>query len=96
MAAIGDEAIGKAAEASPLYDKYHTTKDSESASEKLEAQKAQAGPPAEAGSKSAPAAEKKPGWWKRFVNSRGFQTFLKALGTELIRSMFGSGGGRRR
>jgi uncharacterized protein len=98
MAAIGDEAIGKAAEASPLYGKYHATKDSESASEKLEAKKAQdaqAAPPAEAGSKSAPAPEKKPGWFKRFVNSRGFQTFLRALGTELIRSMFGSGRRRR-
>jgi hypothetical protein len=28
------------------------------------------------------------------VNSRGFQTFLNALGREIIRSMFG--GGRRR
>ena len=96
MAAIGDDAIAKAANDSPLHNKYYETKDSESASEKLEAQKAQAAPPAEAGSKSAPAVEKKPGWWKRFVNSRGFQTFLKALGTELIRSMFGGSGRRRR
>jgi hypothetical protein len=50
----------------------------------------------EAGSKSAPAADKKPGWFKRFVNSRGFQTFLKALGTELIRGMFRGSGRRRR
>ena len=45
--------------------------------------------PAPAGSKNAPDAAKKPGWFSRFVNSRGFQTFLKALGTELIRNMFG-------
>jgi len=30
------------------------------------------------------------------VNSRGFQTFLKALGTELIRNMFGGNTNRRR
>jgi hypothetical protein len=60
------------------------------------AERAPAAPPAEAGSKSAPAEAKKPGWWKRFVNSRGFQTFLRALGTELIRGMFGGGGRRRR
>jgi len=92
MAAIGDEAIGKAAEASPLHSKYGTTRDSESASEKLQAKKAQDAP-APAGQ---PAEAKKPGRWKRFVNSRGFQTFLRALGTELIRSMFGGSGRRRR
>jgi len=39
---------------------------------------------------------KKPGWFSRFVSSRGFQTFLKALGTEIIRNMFGGGSKRRR
>jgi uncharacterized protein len=58
--------------------------------------KAAAARPAEAGSKNVPAAEKKPGWWKRFVNSLGFQTLLTALGTELIRGMLGGGGRRRR
>ncbi|MGA8544654.1 MAG: helicase HerA-like domain-containing protein, partial [Mycobacterium sp.] len=74
MAAIGDDEIDDAAKRSSLHDKYGTTKDSESAYEKIEAEKAQAaqaGPPAEAGSKSAPAPAKKPGWFKRFVNSRG-------------------------
>jgi uncharacterized protein len=97
MAAIGDDAIGTAAKSSPLQATYGQTVDRESAYEKiqkLKAEAAAAGPPAVAGSKSAPAVEKKPGWWKRFVNSRGFQTFLKALGTELIRGMLG--GGRRR
>jgi uncharacterized protein len=97
MAAIGDDAIGTAAKSSPLQATYGQTVDRESAYEKIEAEKAQAaqaGPPAEAGSKSAPAPAKKPGWFQRFVNSRGFQTFLRALGTQLIRSMFG--GGRRR
>jgi DNA helicase HerA-like ATPase len=90
MAAIGDDAIGDAAKHSSLYGKYGTTKDSESASEKLQAKKAQDAPAGQ------PAEGKKPGWWKRFVNSRGFQTFLRALGTELIRSMFGGSGRRRR
>jgi uncharacterized protein len=98
MAAIGDDAISTAAKASPLQATYGQTVDRESAYEKIQALKAQAAAnqPAEAGSKSAPEAAKKPGWWKRFVNSRGFQTFLKALGTELIRGMLGGGSSRRR
>jgi hypothetical protein len=99
MAAIGDDAIGTAAKSSPLQATYGQIVDRESAYEKIQARKAAqaaANQPAEAGSKSAPAAAKKPGWFQRFVNSRGFQTFLKALGTELIRGMFGGGGRRRR
>jgi uncharacterized protein len=93
MAAIGDDAISSAAGRSPLRAKYGDTVDSRGAAKILE-EEAQAAPPAEAGSKNARAVEKKAGWWKRFVNSRGFQTFLKALGTELVRGMLG--GGRRR
>jgi DNA helicase HerA-like ATPase len=99
MVAIGDQAIGAAVESSPLLATYGQTVDRESAYEKLQARKAQASAanqPAEAGSKSAPAPAKKPGWFKRFVNSRGFQTFLRALGTELVRSMLNSSGRRRR
>ncbi len=98
MAAIGDGAISAAAKASPLQATYGETKDRESAYEKIEAEKAkaQADQPAQAGSKNAPEAAKKPGWFSRFVNSRGFQTFLKALGTEIIRNMFGGGSKRRR
>jgi DNA helicase HerA-like ATPase len=97
MAAIGDDAIGTAAKASPLQATYGETKDRESAYEKIEAEKAKAPAeqPAQAG-KNAPEAAKKPGWFSRFVNSRGFQTFLKALGTEIIRNMFGGGSKRRR
>src|SRR6201992_2339417 len=83
MVSIGNDAISNAAKESSLQGKYGQTGERESASEKiqkLKAEAAAAGPPAVAGSKSAPAVEKKPGWWKRFVNSRGFQTFLKALG----------------
>jgi hypothetical protein len=95
MAAIGDDAIATAAKSSPLGATYGQTVDSKSAYEILKEIETQAAAnqPAEAGSKNAPAVEK-PGWFKRFVNSRGFQTFLKALGTELIRGMFG--GNRRR
>jgi DNA helicase HerA-like ATPase len=99
MAAIGDGAISAAAKSSPLQQKYGKTVDRESAYEKLQAKKAQAASadrPAEAGSKTTPAPAKKPGWFKRFVNSRGFQTFLKALGTELIRGMLGNSNRRRR
>jgi uncharacterized protein len=97
MAAIGDDAISAAAKASPLQAAYGETKDRESAYEKIEAEKAKAPAeqPAQAG-KNAPEAAKKPGWFSRFVSSRGFQTFLKALGTELIRGMFGGNTRRRR
>src|SRR6185312_7874098 len=97
MAAVGNDAISSAAKSSPLEQKYGKTVDRESAYEKLQAKKAeaQANQPAPAG-KNAPEAAKKPGWFSRFVNSRGFQTFLKALGTELIRNMFGGGSKRRR
>jgi DNA helicase HerA-like ATPase len=98
MAAIGNDAIEAAAKASPLQQKYGKTVDSPSAYEKLQAEKvkAPADQPATTGSKNAPEAAKKPGWFSRFVNSRGFQTFLKALGTELIRNMLGGGSKRRR
>lgn len=99
MAALGDEAISAAAKGSPLQATYGETKDRESAYEKIEAEKAKAQaeqPSRPTGSKNAPEAAKKPGWFGRFVNSRGFQNFLKVLGTELIRSMFGGGSKRRR
>src|SRR5271156_3912950 len=96
MAAIGDDAIGAAAKASPLQAVYGETKDRESAYEKIEAEKAKAPAEQPAAGKNAPEAAKKPGWFSRFVNSRGFQTFLKALGTEIIRNMFGGGSKRRR
>ena len=98
MAAIGNDAIKAAANASPLQQKYGKTVDSPSAYEKLQAEKAKApaDQPAASGSKNAPEAAKKPGWFSRFVNSRGFQTFLKALGTEIVRNMFGGGSNKRR
>jgi hypothetical protein len=96
MAAIGDDAIGAAAKSSPLHATYGQTVDRESAYEKIQARKAQAAP-ADQPSKapSAPAPAKKPGWFKRFLNSKGFQTFLNALGRELVRSMLGTNRRRR-
>jgi hypothetical protein len=90
MAAIGDDAIGKAASTSPLQAKYGDTVKSKAAYEML-AERAPAAPPAETGSKSAPAAAKKPGWFKRFLNSREFRVFL----VDLFKGFF-TGSGRRR
>ncbi|MBV9353394.1 MAG: DUF853 family protein [Mycobacterium sp.] len=96
MAAIGNDAIGAAAKASQLQAKYGQTIDRESAYEKLNAKAAQAAPADQPPAGKAPKpAPPKPGWWKRFVNSRGFQTFLNALGREIVRSMLG-GNKRRR
>jgi uncharacterized protein len=99
MGAIGDDAIAAAATASPLQARYGQTIDSRSAYEILSERAAQAAPadqaPAEKPSKSASAPAKKPGWFKRFLNSKGFQTFLNALGRELVRGMLGTGRRRR-
>ncbi|MCV7259934.1 helicase HerA-like domain-containing protein [Mycobacterium shimoidei] len=96
MAAIGNDAIAKEAKASPLHAKYGQTVDRESAYEKITAKQAQLAEAEKSGERGKPAAEKKkPGWFTRFVNSRGFQTFLNAIGRELIRSMLGSGRRRR-
>jgi DNA helicase HerA-like ATPase len=95
MAAIGNDAIAAAAKASPLQGTYGETKDRESAYEKIQAKTAQAASadqPAEAGSKSAPAPQKKPGWFKRFVNSREFRVFI----VDFFKSILGGGGRRRR
>jgi len=95
MAAIGNDAIAAAAKASPLQGTYGETKDRESAYEKIQAKTAQAASadqPAEAGSKSAPAPAKKPGWFKRFLNSREFRVFI----VDFFKSILGGGGRRRR
>jgi DNA helicase HerA-like ATPase len=78
MAAIGNDAISAAAKSSPLQQKYGKTVDRESAYEKLEAKKTQAQPdqPAQTGSKNAPAPQKKPGWFRQFLNSREFRKFV--------------------
>ncbi|HEY1840033.1 MAG TPA: helicase HerA-like domain-containing protein [Mycobacterium sp.] len=97
MAAIGDDAIKTAAKASRLDQTYGDTKDRESASEKIEAEKAQAqaDQPAKSGSKNAPEPAEEAGWFRRLLESRGFQAFLKAVALQFIRTKFG-GTKRRR
>jgi hypothetical protein len=97
MAAIGNDAIAAAAKASPLQGTYGDTKDRESAYEKLQAKTAQAkaNQPAQAGSKSAPEAAKKPGWFIRVLNSKGFLAFVKAFAPQLARSIVASYNRRR-
>ncbi|WP_078278509.1 helicase HerA-like domain-containing protein [Mycobacteroides franklinii] len=93
MGAIGDDAIKAAAAASPLQSKYGQTVDSRSAYEILQERAAQQAPadqtptdeaPAKKGAKPAP---EKPSWWRRLLSNRSFQSFLSALGKQLIRNM---------
>ncbi|WP_078288870.1 helicase HerA-like domain-containing protein [Mycobacterium sp. D16R24] len=97
MGAIGDDAIKAAAAASPLQSKYGQTVDSRSAYEILQERAAQQAPadqipadqaPAKKGAKPAP---EKPRWWQRLLSNRSFQSFLNALGRELIRNMRSKG-----
>ncbi|BCO35235.1 DUF853 domain-containing protein [Mycobacterium heckeshornense] len=85
MAAIGDDAIAAAAKTSPLHATYGQTVTRQAAYEMLRAKTAQAAPPDQPSKASKKPAPKRPGWFKRFVNSRGFQTFLRALATALGR-----------
>lgn len=96
MGAIGDDAIKAAAGASSLQAKYGQTVDSRSAYEILQERSAQA-PPAEASGDQVPArkgakpAPEKPRWWQRLLSNRSFQSFLNALGKELIRNLRSKG-----
>lgn len=97
MGAIGDDAIKAAAAASPLQSKYGQTVDSRSAYEILQERAAQQAPadqtPADQapGKKGAKPAPEKPRWWQRLLSNRSFQSFLNALGRELIRNMRSKG-----
>ncbi|EHM22594.1 hypothetical protein MBOL_14970 [Mycobacteroides abscessus subsp. bolletii BD] len=91
MAAIGDDAIKAAAASSPLQSKYGQTVDSRSAFEVLAEKAAQAQQDAPAGQapakKNGKPAPEKPSWWRRLLSNRSFQSFLSALGKQLIRNM---------
>ncbi|ESV60710.1 AAA-like domain protein [Mycobacteroides abscessus MAB_082312_2258] len=91
MAAIGDDAIKTAAASSPLQSKYGQTVDSRSAFEVLSEKAAQAQQDAPAGQapvkKNGKPAPEKPSWWRRLLSNRSFQSFLSALGKQLIRNM---------
>ncbi|TDZ42169.1 helicase HerA-like domain-containing protein [Mycobacteroides franklinii] len=93
MGAIGDDAIKAAAAASPLQSKYGQTVDSRSAYEILRERAAQQAPADQTPTDQAPAkkgatpAPEKPRWWQRLLSNRSFQSFLSALGKQLIRNM---------
>lgn len=93
MGAIGDDAIKAAAAASPLQSKYGQTVDSRSAYEILQERAAQQVPADQTptdqapGKKGAKPAPEKPSWWRRLLSNRSFQSFLSALGKQLIRNM---------
>jgi DNA helicase HerA-like ATPase len=102
MAAIGNDAISGAAEASPLYRKYGKSADSRSAYEILKGRSAQAGSldqkPTKKAPKSARATGKEPGWFRGFMNSREGRSLFKQVSTLFIRwlSRNVDGNGKRR
>ncbi|MGH3560828.1 MAG: helicase HerA-like domain-containing protein, partial [Mycobacterium sp.] len=85
MAAIGDDAIGAAAKASSLHVKYGDTIRKEPPDELVAATRA---------ADQRPQVPERPGWFRRFLNSRAFQTLLVLLGREVLRNIRGTG--RRR
>jgi DNA helicase HerA-like ATPase len=98
MAAIGEDAVSVAAKASPLFGKYGTTVDRESAYEKLTARIAEV-PPAEApvdAPPPPPAREERaePSFVEKAFGSPVVKSFLRsaasALGREITRGMFGT------
>ena len=105
MAAIGNDAIGSAAKASPLQAKYGTSVDSRSAYEILNERAAQAAPAGQPPAKGkvgkpAPQEKKKPGWLKQFLSSREGRSLFRQVGAFLIqllsRNIDGDGRRRRR
>ncbi len=97
MAAIGEDAVTVAAKGSPLFGKYGTTVDRESAYEKLTARIA-AAPPPPADAPPPPAEERReraePGFVEKAFASPVVRSFLRsaasALGREITRGMFGT------
>jgi DNA helicase HerA-like ATPase len=87
MAAIGDDAIATAAKSSPLQATYGQTVDRESAYEKIQKLKAEAGP------KSAPVREKKLAWFWQFLHSREGRSVIAG---QWLSNKLGGGGRRRR
>ncbi|HLR98122.1 DUF853 family protein [Mycolicibacillus parakoreensis] len=94
MAAIGDDAIGQAAQSSSLQARYGETVDRDSAYERLSRRET---PPE--GSLQRPKPDK-PGWFARLMESRAMKAFLTTLATvlgrELARRAGGKGSSRRR
>lgn len=108
MAAIGSDAIGDAAKASPLHAEYGQTVDSKSAYEILTAEAPESdSPPEPDNKKPAPApAPEHVSWWRRFgrwfkglFTSSTAKSFARSAGTafgrEITRGMMGTGKRRR-
>jgi uncharacterized protein len=108
MAAIGNDAIGAAAKASPLQPKYGQTIDRESAYEMLRAKYApapEATPPASGLPPSStdfdlppmppPAAPKGPGMLEQMIHDPTVKSILNTTAREITRSIFGTGRRRR-
>ncbi|MDI3315595.1 MAG: DUF853 family protein [Mycobacterium sp.] len=96
MGAIGDEAIGAAAKASPLNAKYEQTADQTSIYDRLNAKLPQAVPADQASKASKKPAQS--GWFKRFLDSREGRSLFKQLGTLVLQwiSRKIAGDGKRR
>jgi DNA helicase HerA-like ATPase len=100
MAAIGEQAVTEAAKASPLYGKYGTTIDRESAYERLTAKMAEAAPPPPVEEAPAPAPERhrqereEPGMVTQILQSPAAKSFMRSmatqLGREITRGLFGT------
>jgi len=98
MAAIGVEAVTAAAKASPLFGKYGTTVDRESAYEKLTAKIAEAPapppPPADAPPPPPRREREAPSMVSEVLGSPMVKSFLRsagtALGREITRGLFGT------
>jgi len=98
MAAIGEEAVTAAAKASPLFGKYGTTVDRESAYEKLTAKIAEAPapppPPADAPPPPPRREREAPSMVSEVLGSPMVKSFLRsagtALGREITRGLFGT------
>lgn len=105
MEAIGADAVTSAAKAGPLYAKYGTPIDRESAYEILAANTLAPGEPADAPAPvpPTPAPEpmpEEPGLLTEVLTSKPMQSFLRsaasAAGREFSRAIFGTGRRRRR
>ncbi|GAA2535366.1 DUF853 family protein [Pseudonocardia hydrocarbonoxydans] len=95
MAAIGEDAVTVAAKGSPLFGKYGTTVDRESAYERLTARIAEAAPPPADLPPPPPREEREePGFVEKAFASPVVRSFLRsaasALGREITRGMFGT------
>jgi uncharacterized protein len=109
MAAIGTDAVGAAAQASPLHAKYGVTVDRDSAYEMLRAKMAAGPPSGESGDDypplpadgkvppmPAPAGKKEPGLIEQVLHDPTVKSTLNTIAREATRNIFGTGRRRRK